>query len=121
MKDKVSCFKIKKENKMVKATEIAEKQIKAALIGRKKGIGIRLGVRTSGCNGYAYTLEFADKVEKEDQVTQCDGFVILVDEKSQLFLEGVILDYAKKGLNEGFEFINEKEKSRCGCGESFQM
>ena len=84
-------------------------------------MGIRLGVRTTGCSGLAYVLEYIDNVNPEDTAFEQNGFVIVVDPKSAAYLEGVEVDYVRQGLNEGFEFTNPVEKDRCGCGESFRV
>ena len=88
---------------------------------RGKGIGIRLGVRTSGCSGMAYKLEFADAANPEDIEFLSHGVKVLVDPKSLPYLAGTELDYAREGLNEGFKFNNPNERDRCGCGESFRV
>ena len=102
-------------------TDIAKTKIKDQLEKRGKGIGIRIGIETTGCSGYAYKLEFADSTNEEDIVNQYDGFSIVIDPKAHAILEGITVDYQKQGLNEGFEFINPLEKARCGCGESFTI
>jgi len=84
-------------------------------------MGIRLGVRTTGCSGLAYVLEYIDSVTPEDIAFEQDGFVIVIDPKSSAYLEGLEIDYVRQGLNEGFEFTNPLEKDRCGCGESFRV
>ena len=84
-------------------------------------MGIRLGVKTTGCSGLAYVLEYIDSVNSEDIAYEQDGFVIVVDPKSSVYLEGLEIDYVRQGLNEGFEFNNPLEKDRCGCGESFRI
>jgi len=84
-------------------------------------LGIRLGVKTTGCSGLAYVLEYIDKINTEDIAYKQDGFVIVVDPKSSVYLEGLEIDYVRQGLNEGFEFNNPLEKDRCGCGESFRI
>jgi len=106
---------------MISVTEIAAKKIKQNLIKRGQGLGIRLGVRTTGCSGLAYVLEYIDSVNAEDIAFDQDGFVIVVDPKSAAYLENVEVDYVRQGLNEGFEFNNSQEKDRCGCGESFRV
>lgn len=106
---------------MIEVTAIAEKKIKQQLDQRGHGLGIRVGVKTTGCNGYAYTLEFVDEKEDHDNVFEKDGYSVFVDDKALLFLDGVTMDYIKNGLNEGFDYINPREKSRCGCGESFEL
>ena len=102
-------------------TEKAKDKIKTHLTNRGKGVGIRIGIETTGCSGFAYTLEFADNINEEDILNEYDGFAILIDPKANDILEGITIDYQKKGLNEGFEFINPLEKARCGCGESFTI
>ena len=106
---------------MISVTEIAAKKIKSNLARRGQGVGIRLGVRTTGCSGLAYVLEYVDAVNAEDITVEQDGFVVVVDPKSLAYLNGVEVDYARQGLNEGFEFRNPNERDRCGCGESFRI
>ena len=101
----------------VTLTEAAAKHVQKYLARRGKGVGLRLGVKTSGCSGMAYKLEFADQVEPDDKVWESFGVKVLVDEKSLPYLDGTELDYTR----EGFKFHNPNEKSRCGCGESFQI
>lgn len=105
----------------VTLTEAAAKHVQKYLARRGKGVGLRLGVKTSGCSGMAYKLEFADQVEPDDKVWETFGVKVLVDEKSLPYLDGTELDYTREGLQEGFKFHNPNEKSRCGCGESFQI
>ena len=105
----------------VTLTEAAAKHVQKYLARRGKGVGLRLGVKTSGCSGMAYKLEFADLVEPDDKVWESFGVKVLVDEKSLPYLDGTELDYTREGLQEGFKFHNPNEKSRCGCGESFQI
>lgn len=102
-------------------TEAAAGHVKAFLDNRGNGVGLRLGVRTSGCSGMAYVLEFADQIEECDQVFEDKGVKIIVDEKSMLYLDGTELDFVKEGLNEGFQFNNPNVKDACGCGESFNV
>ena len=106
---------------MISVTETATKKIVSNLTKRGRGLGIRLGVRTTGCSGLAYVLEYIDTVNPEDTAYEQDGFVIVVDPKSSAYLEGLEVDYVRQGLNEGFEFNNPQEKDRCGCGESFRI
>jgi len=106
---------------MITVTDSATKRIVANLTKRGKGLGIRLGVRTTGCSGLAYVLEYIDNVNPEDIAFEQDGFVIVVDPKSSVYLNGLEVDYVRQGLNEGFEFNNPLEKDRCGCGESFRV
>ena len=105
----------------VTLTEAAAKHVQKYLARRGKGVGLRLGVKTSGCSGMACKLEFADQVEPDDKVWESFGVKVLVDEKSLPYLDGTELDYTREGLQEGFKFHNPNEKSRCGCGESFQI
>ena len=105
----------------VTLTEAAAKHVQKYLARRGKGVGLRLGVKTSGCSGMAYKLEFADQVEPDDKVWESFGVKVLVDEKSLPYLDGTELDYTREGLQEGFKFHNPNEKSRCGCGDSFQI
>ena len=88
---------------------------------RGKGIGLRLGVRTSGCSGMAYKLEFVDEVNPDDVVFEHNGVKVIVDAKSMPYLDGMELDFAREGLNEGFKFNNPNVKDQCGCGESFNV
>lgn len=105
----------------ISLTENAAKRVKTYLEKRGKGVGVRLGVKTTGCSGMAYTVEFADQVEDEDHVFEDKGVKVIVNPKSIVYLNGTELDYTKEGLNEGFQFKNPNEKDRCGCGESFSV
>ncbi|QIW16215.1 iron-sulfur cluster assembly protein IscA [Pasteurellaceae bacterium RH1A] len=102
-------------------TEAAASRVKTFLDNRGKGIGLRLGVKTSGCSGLAYVLEFVDVLNEEDQVFEQHGVKIIVDPKSLTYLEGTELDFVKEGLNEGFKYSNPNVKESCGCGESFHV
>ena len=106
---------------MITLTETAAKHIENFLSKRGKGEGIRLGVKTSGCSGMAYTLEFVDEVHAEDIVFEGHGVKVFVDPKSHVYLDGTELDYTKEGLQEGFKFQNPNVKDECGCGESFHV
>lgn len=108
---------------MITVTDIAKKKIKQLLERRGKGVGIRLGVKTTGCSGLAYTLEYVDSYEPSVGITNFaqPEFVVLVDEKSLVYLNGLTVDWVRNGLNEGFEFKNPNERDRCGCGESFRV
>jgi iron-sulfur cluster assembly protein len=106
---------------MIQVTETASKKIQGMLAKRGSGIGIRLGVKTTGCSGLAYVLEYVDAPQAEDQQFECDGCQIFVDPKSCVYLQGLTVDYVRNGLQEGFEFINPNERDRCGCGESFRV
>lgn len=105
----------------VTMTEKAAQHVSAFLAKRGKGFGLRLGVRTSGCSGMAYKLEFVDDANPEDVVFESCGLKIVIDPKSLPYLEGTELDYAKEGLSEGFKFVNPNIKDQCGCGESFTV
>ncbi|MFC1748225.1 iron-sulfur cluster assembly protein IscA [Pseudomonadota bacterium] len=105
----------------VTITEKAAEHVKKFLVNRGKGAGLRLGVKTSGCSGMAYVLEFADGVEPEDEIFEAYGVRVIIDAKSLLYLDGTELDFVKEGLNEGFQFNNPNVKDSCGCGESFNI
>jgi iron-sulfur cluster assembly protein len=102
-------------------TDAAADRVRHYLDNRGKGEGLRLGVRTSGCSGMAYVLEFVDEAAPEDNVYEDKGVKVFVDPKSLVYLEGTELDYGKEGLNEGFKFNNPNVKNECGCGESFNV
>ena len=102
-------------------TAAAESHVIRHLEHRSKGIGIRLGVRTTGCSGLSYVLEFVDEKAEEDVVFECGNVQLIIDPKSLIYLDGTQLDYVKEGLNEGFEFKNPNVKDECGCGESFHI
>lgn len=102
-------------------TEAAAGRVKTFLENRGKGVGLRLGVKTSGCSGMAYVLEFVDAIEEEDQVFDQHGVKVIVDPRSLVYLDGTELDYTREGLNEGFRFNNPNVKDSCGCGESFNV
>ena len=108
---------------MITVTDKAKTKIKEMFAKRGKGVGIRLGVRTTGCSGLAYVLEFVDKYEAEEGITNYaqNDFVVLIDAKSDAYLNGITIDWVRNGLNEGFDFINPNERDRCGCGESFRV
>ena len=103
-------------------TDAAAERVKALLAGRgKPSVGIRIGVRTKGCSGLSYTLEFADEKGKCDEVVEADGVTILIDPKATMFILGTEMDYVEDKLESGFVFRNPNEKARCGCGESFHV
>ncbi|HDP88920.1 MAG: iron-sulfur cluster assembly protein IscA [Chromatiales bacterium] len=99
----------------------AADRVRSFLEKRGKGVGLRLGVKTTGCSGMAYVIEFADEVGEGDTVFEDNGVKVIIDAKSLVYLDGTELDYTKEGLNEGFKFNNPNEKDRCGCGESFNV
>ena len=107
---------------MITVTDTASRKIQQ-LLERRGGAGIRLGVKTTGCSGLAYVLEYVDRYEAEPGVTNFahPNFAVLVDAKSLPYLQGVVIDYVREGLNEGFKFSNPNERDRCGCGESFRV
>jgi iron-sulfur cluster assembly protein len=105
----------------ISLTPAAAAHVTRFLEKRGKGLGIRLGVRTSGCSGMAYSLEFADRLEPDDQVFEDQGVRVIVDPKSLVYLDGTELDFTREGLNEGFRFNNPNAKHACGCGESFNV
>ncbi len=102
-------------------SDSAADRVKRFLTNRGKGVGLRLGVKTSGCSGMAYVLEFVDEVNAEDQVFDDKGVKVIIDAKSLAYLDGTELDFVKEGLNEGFKFNNPNVKDACGCGESFTV
>ncbi|HEY7802878.1 MAG TPA: iron-sulfur cluster assembly protein IscA [Orrella sp.] len=105
----------------VTLTTQAAEHIDKYLHKRGKGLGLRLGVRTTGCSGMAYKLEYVDAAHDDDQVFESHGVKVFIDPKSLAYLDGTELDYAREGLNEGFKFTNPNEKATCGCGESFTV
>ena len=105
----------------VTLSEKAAKHVANYMVKRGKGIGLRLGVRTSGCSGVAYKLEFADVAEPDDIAFESYGVKVLIDAKSLPYLDGTELDYTREGLSEGFKFNNPNVKSTCGCGESINV
>jgi len=105
----------------ITVTEKAARHIARSLERRGKGIGLRLAVKTSGCSGYAYALEFVDEAQPSDQLFDSQGVRIVVDPKSLALLDGTELDFVREGLNEGFKFNNPLAKASCGCGESFAV
>ena len=105
----------------VTLTEKAARQVAKHLVARGSGVGLRLAVKTSGCSGLAYTLEFVDETAPEDQAFEMHGVTLLVDPKSLAYLEGTELDFVREGMNEGFKFNNPNVKNQCGCGESFNV
>lgn len=105
----------------ISLTDAAATHIKTFLDNRGKGVGLRLGVRTTGCSGMAYVLEFADEIQDGDKVFEDNDVKVVIDAKSLIYLDGTELDFAKEGLNEGFKFNNPNVKDECGCGESFNV
>ena len=108
---------------MIIFTEAAIKKVKSQISKRGKGVGIRIGVKTTGCSGLAYVLEYVDEYSYEEGVVNFSqkDFVVLVSQKHVPYIDGMTVDYVREGLNEGFKFINPNERDRCGCGESFRV
>ena len=105
----------------VTVTEAAARHVARYLTKRGKGVGVRLGVETTGCSGLAYQLEYVDELAPEDLVFEEHGVKVLVDPKSLAYIDGTELDFVREGLNEGFRFNNPRERDKCGCGESFRV
>lgn len=108
---------------MISVTETAAGKIKQQLERRGKGLGIRIGVKTTGCSGLAYVLEYVDvaPITRDQFVYDSNGVKVWIDGRSMPYVSGLTMDWVKNGLNEGFEFQNPNEKDRCGCGESFRV
>ena len=107
---------------MIHLSELAAEKIKKSLTKRGHGIGIRIGVKTTGCSGLAYVLEYVDNSNSAEDITIIDnGVTIVVSRRHEPYLQNMIIDYVRNGLNEGFEFTNPNERDRCGCGESFRV
>ena len=102
-------------------TDRAANHVQNYLAKRGRGVGVRFGVRTTGCSGMAYKLEFVDSANDEDQTFESHGVKVFVDPKSLVYIDGTELDFAREGLNEGFKFNNPNVKDACGCGESFNV
>lgn len=105
----------------ISMTPAAAERVKSFLDSRGKGIGLRLGLKTSGCSGMAYIIEFVDDLNLDDEVYDIGDVKIIIDAKSFIYLQGIELDFVKEGLNEGFQFNNPNAKGECGCGESFTV
>lgn len=105
----------------IQLSEVAADRVRHFLDSRGKGIGLRLAVKTTGCSGLAYVVEFVDELQDGDEVFESRGVKVVIDPKSLVFLDGTEVDYAKVGLQEGFQFRNPNAKDNCGCGESFTV
>lgn len=105
----------------ISMTAAAASRVRSFLQNRGKGIGLRVGVKTTGCSGLAYVLEFVDSLNEDDQVFEQDDLKLIVDGKSLVYIDGTQLDFVKEGLNEGFQFNNPNVNGECGCGESFTV
>ncbi len=105
----------------IQLSEIAATRVQHFLTNRGKGIGLRLAVKTTGCSGLAYVIEFVDELQEDDEVFETNGVKVVIDKKSLVFLDGTEVDFSREGLNEGFQFKNPNAKDACGCGESFTV
>ena len=105
----------------INLTESAAQRIQDQLAKRGRGLGLRVGVKASGCSGYSYVIDYADEIRQEDQVFEAHGARLVVDAKSLPILEGTTLDFQREGLNQMFRFLNPNAKDACGCGESFSV
>ena len=105
----------------ITVTDAAAQRANAFLQNRGHGLGLRLGVKTTGCSGLAYVLEFVDELNEDDTVFEDNGVKVIIDGKSLVYLDGTQLDFAKEGLNEGFQFNNPNANGECGCGERFNV
>ncbi|MEY4921983.1 MAG: iron-sulfur cluster assembly protein IscA [Pseudomonadota bacterium] len=105
----------------ISISDSAAQRVSTFLNHRGKGLGLRLGVKTSGCSGMAYVLEFVDEMNDDDIVFEDKGVKVIIDGKSMVYLDGTELDFVKEGLNEGFTFNNPNVSHACGCGESFNV
>ena len=106
---------------MITLTEVAASRVQKFITNRGKGLGLRLGVKTNGCSGMAYVMEFVDELQDGDSVFESHGVKVIADPKALVYLDGTEVDYTREGLNEGFKFTNPNERDRCGCGESFRV
>jgi len=106
---------------MITLTDEAAVKVQRQLRNRGKGLGLRVGVKTTGCSGLAYVLEYVDALDPNDEVFESQGCTLFVDPKSLAYMSGLVVDWVRNGLNEGFEFQNPNERDRCGCGESFRV
>ncbi len=102
-------------------TDSAADRVKSFLANRGKGIGLRVGIKTTGCSGLAYVLEFVDELSEGDQTFEDKGVTLIIDAKSLVYIDGTEFDFTKEGLNEGFKFNNPNQSGECGCGESFTV
>ena len=105
----------------ISLTESAATRVKNFLAERGHGVGLRLGVKQTGCSGFAYVINYADDIDSEDTVFESDGVKVIVDQESLDLIDGTVVDFVKDGLNEAFKFRNPKAASECGCGESFNV
>ena len=106
---------------MISLSELAAEKVKKSLDARGKGLGIKIGVKTSGCSGMSYVLEFVDQLDSNNVEFRCHNVSIFTTAKDLVYIDGLKMDWKRNGLNEGFEFINPNESGKCGCGESFTV
>jgi iron-sulfur cluster assembly protein len=102
-------------------TDAAAERVKAFIQRRGTGVGLRVGVKKTGCSGFAYVVDYADRIEDGDTVFEDKGVKVVINPNSLAYLDGTVVDFAREGFNEGFKFSNPREKDRCGCGESFTV
>jgi iron-sulfur cluster assembly protein len=105
----------------VTMTPDAADRVQSFITNRGKGLGLRLGIKTTGCSGLAYVMEFVDELNEDDTLFSISDVNIIIDGKSLVYLDGIEVDFVKEGLNEGFKFTNPNAKGECGCGESFNV
>ncbi|AOW78042.1 MAG: iron-sulfur cluster assembly protein [Colwellia sp.] len=105
----------------VTMTKDAADRVQSFITNRGKGLGLRLGIKTTGCSGLAYVMEFVDELNEDDTLFSISDVNIIIDGKSLVYLDGIEVDFVKEGLNEGFKFTNPNAKGECGCGESFNV
>ena len=106
---------------MISLSQLAAEKVETQLKRRGKGLGIRVAVKTNGCSGLSYVIEYVDVLQTEDMSFVSHGVHIFDDPKSLIYLDGLTMDWVRNGLNEGFDFVNPNERDRCGCGESFRI
>jgi iron-sulfur cluster assembly protein len=105
----------------ISLTESAAERVRTHLSKRGEGLGLRLGIKKTGCSGFAYVVNYADEIRAEDAVFEARGVKVIVDATSLPMIDGTVVDFVKQGLNEAFKFQNPKAKGECGCGESFNV
>jgi iron-sulfur cluster assembly protein len=108
-------------NMAIALTESAAERVRTHLTKRGSGLGLRLGIKKTGCSGFAYVVNYADEIRAEDSVFEVHGVKVIVDSASLPLIDGTLVDFVKQGLNEAFKFQNPKAKGECGCGESFSV
>jgi iron-sulfur cluster assembly protein len=108
---------------MITLTELAARKVQQQIERRGRGLGIQIGIKTTGCSGLAYTLEYVDQapITRDYHTYESHGVTVYVNGRDLVYLDGLEMDWRRQGLNEGFDFTNPKERDRCGCGESFRV